>query len=132
MQGDIITYEYWGSLYINMTNRCDCRCIFCIRDQDASALGGLWLREEPTKEEVLEDILSQDLRQYEEIVFCGFGEPMERPYELLEVAKYIKATTDMKIRINTNGLVSLIHPTFDLYSMRGLIDSVSISLNASE
>ena len=56
MTGDIITYEYWGSLYINMTNRCDCHCIFCIRDQDASALGGLWLREEPAKEEVLEDI----------------------------------------------------------------------------
>ena len=40
MKGDIITYDYYGSLYINMTNRCDCHCVFCIRDQDASALGG--------------------------------------------------------------------------------------------
>ena len=54
MKGDIITYDYYGSLYINMTNRCDCHCVFCIRDQDASALGGLWLQEESTKEAVRE------------------------------------------------------------------------------
>ena len=52
--------------------------------------------------------------------------------EVSEVAEYIKSKTDMKIRINTNGLVSLMHPTFDLYSMRGVIDSLSISLNASD
>ena len=69
MKGDIITYDYYGSLYINMTNRCDCHCVFCIRDQDASALGGLWLQEEPTKEAVLEEILAHDLTPYAEIVF---------------------------------------------------------------
>ena len=57
---------------------------------------------------------------------------MERPWDIIEVAEYIKSQTDMKIRINTNGLVSLMHPTFDLYSMRGVIDSLSISLNASD
>ena len=57
---------------------------------------------------------------------------MERPWDIIEVAEYIKSKTDMKIRINTNGLVSLMHPTFDLYSMRGVIDSLSISLNASD
>lgn len=25
MQGDIITYDYYNSLYINLTNRCTCR-----------------------------------------------------------------------------------------------------------
>ena len=72
MQGDIVTYDYFGGLYINMTNRCDCHCVFCIRDQEASALGGLWLQEEPAKEAVLAEILAQDLGQYTEIVFCGY------------------------------------------------------------
>ena len=75
MTGDIITYDYYGSLYINLTNRCDCRCVFCIRDQADSSLGGLWLQEEPKKEDVLAEILGQDLTQYAEIVFCGYGEP---------------------------------------------------------
>ena len=75
MQGDIVTYDYFGGLYINMTNRCDCHCVFCIRDQEASALGGLWLQEEPAKEAVLAEILAQDLGQYTEIVFCGYGSP---------------------------------------------------------
>ena len=47
MQGDIMTYDYYGSLYINLTNRCDCHCIFCIRDQDASSLGGCGSRRSP-------------------------------------------------------------------------------------
>ena len=59
MTGDIITYDYYGSLYINLTNRCDCRCVFCIRDQADSSLGGLWLQEEPKKEDVLAEILGR-------------------------------------------------------------------------
>lgn len=82
MQGDIVTYDYFGGLYINMTNRCDCHCVFCIRDQEASALGGLWLQEEPAKEAVLAEILAQDLGQYTEIVFCGYGEPTCRADDL--------------------------------------------------
>ena len=66
------------------------------------------------------------------MVFCGYGEPMERASDLIEVAKYIKEKSDLRIRINTNGLVLLMHPTFDLSSMEGLIDSLSISLNASD
>ena len=83
MTGDIITYDYYGSLYINLTNRCDCRCVFCIRDQADSSLGGLWLQEEPKKEDVLAEILGQDLTQYAEIVFCGYGEPTCRLDDLL-------------------------------------------------
>ena len=64
MQGDIITYDYYDSLYINLTNRCDCRCVFCIRDQEDAALGGLWLQEEPAKEDVLAEILGRDLSGY--------------------------------------------------------------------
>ena len=57
---------------------------------------------------------------------------MERADVLLEVAKYVKQTTDMKIRINTNGLVDFINPAFDSYKMRYIIDCISISLNAPD
>ena len=134
MQGDIITYEYWGSLYINMTNRCDCHCIFCIRDQDASALGGLWLREEPTKEEVLEDILSQDLRQFDEIVFCGYGEPTCRADDMFWICDRLREADPPglpPIRLNTNGHGSLINHRDITPEMKGRLDAVSVSLNAS-
>ena len=134
MLGDIITYDYFGSLYINLTNRCDCHCIFCIRDQDASALGGLWLREEPTKEEVLEDILSQDLSQYAEIDFCGYGEPTCRADDLFWICDRLHEAdrADLPpIRLNTNGHGSLINHRDIAPEMKGRLDAVSVSLNAS-
>ena len=134
MQGDIITYDYFGSLYINMTNRCDCRCIFCIRDQDASALGGLWLREEPSREEVLEEILAQDLRDYGEIVFCGYGEPTCRLDDMLWICDRLRAAgrEDLPpIRLNTNGHGSLINHRNIVPELKGRLDAVSVSLNAS-
>lgn len=134
MKGDIITYDYFGSLYINMTNRCDCHCIFCIRDQDGSSLGGLWLQEEPTKEAVLEEILSQDLTQYAEIVFCGYGEPTCRADDLLWICDRLRAAgrTDLPpIRLNTNGHGSLINHRDLAPELAGRLDAVSVSLNAS-
>ena len=26
-----ITYEYEGALYVNLTNKCNCNCEFCLR-----------------------------------------------------------------------------------------------------
>ncbi len=134
MLGDIITYDYFGSLYINLTNRCDCRCIFCIRDQDASALGGLWLRAEPTREEVLDEILAQDLTQYAEIVFCGYGEPTCRADDLFWICDRLHEANrpDLPpIRLNTNGHGSLINHRDIAPEMKGRLDAVSVSLNAS-
>jgi len=134
MLGDIITYDYFGSLYINLTNRCDCRCIFCIRDQDASALGGLWLREEPAREDVLEDILAQDLSQYAEIVFCGYGEPTCRVDDMFWICDRLREAgrADLPpIRLNTNGHGCLINHRDIVPEMAGRLDAVSVSLNAS-
>lgn len=75
-----ITYEYGDGLYVNLTNRCDCACVFCIRKSDSEAMFAhdLWLPKEPTREEALDDILSWDLPTFSELVFCGFGEPSYR------------------------------------------------------
>ena len=74
---------------------------------------------------------SVDLSKYDEIVFCGYGEPTERLDDLLEVAKYIKSKSDIKIRINTNGLADLIWGEKTAPKLKGLIDTVSVSLNAT-
>ena len=128
-----ITYPVKKGIYINMTNRCPCACTFCLRQNGDSVYGSdpLWLEREPTIEEVCADIDKWDLKSYEEIVFCGYGEPTERLDDLLEVAKYIKSKSDIKIRINTNGLCDLIHGEKTAFKLKGLIDTVSISLNAT-
>lgn len=128
-----ITYPVYNGIYVNMTNRCPCACTFCLRNQSPSVYGSdpLWLDREPTVKEVCDNIFEWDLSKYEEIVFCGYGEPTERLYDLLEVAKYIKSKSDIKIRINTNGLADLIWNESTAPKMKGLIDTVSISLNAT-
>jgi len=131
---DIITYNYYGSLYINMTNRCDCRCIFCVREEKDSVLGGLWLEKEPTKEAVLAEILGQDLTPYQDLVFCGYGEPTCRLDDMLWICDRLREAgrKDLPpIRLNTNGHGSLINHRDITPELEGRLDAVSVSLNAS-
>ena len=128
-------YLYEGNLYINLTNRCPCNCTFCIRTQmdGLGSADSLWLDRDPTAEEVIEDLGAYNLNDYDEIVFCGYGEPLCALDALLAVSRFIKSTgTRAKTRINTNGLGDLINgkPTAPL--LKGLIDIVSVSLNAPD
>lgn len=127
-----ILYDYKESLYINITNQCPCSCVFCIR-KETDHVGNsdsLWLDHEPTLEEIKDEFKKIDLKKYNEIVFCGYGEPLVRINEVIEVAKYIRSISDIKIRINTNGLSDLIHNKKTAVLLKDYIDSVSISLNA--
>lgn len=128
-----ITYKVKNGIYVNMTNRCPCACTFCLRHNHDGVHGSdsLWLEREPTLEEVCESIDGWDLSQYDEVVFCGYGEPTERLDDLLKVAEYIKSKSDIKIRINTNGLSDLIWGEKTAHKLKGLIDTVSVSLNAT-
>ena len=128
-----ITYPVKQGIYVNMTNRCPCACTFCLRQHGDSVYGSdpLWLDREPTVEEICQSLDGWNLSQYEEIVFCGYGEPTERLDDLLAVAHYIKSKSDIRIRINTNGLADLIHSKKTAPMLNGLIDAVSISLNAT-
>ena len=127
-----ITYPLGSSLYVNVTNRCTNRCSFCIRNTQAGVGAGmsLWLEREPTVAEIIEDIEKHDLAEYKEIVFCGFGEPMFRVYDIIEVCKRLKEKQEVLIRINTNGHGNLIHGKDVTPLLTGRVDSVSISLNA--
>ncbi len=128
-----ITYPVKTGIYVNMTNRCPCACTFCLRHNGEGVYGSdsLWLEREPTVEEVCKSIDSWDLTQYSEVVFCGYGEPTERLDDLLKVAAYIKSKSDIKLRINTNGLADLIWNEKTAPKLKGLIDTVSVSLNAT-
>ncbi len=128
--GDIL-YDYGRGLYANITNRCPCRCEFCIRNM-TGGLGtadSLWLKREPTYEEIVEEIRSWELAPYDEFVFCGYGEPTERLEDMLRVADYIHENTHLSVRLNTNGLSDLINGKDTAPLMEGRIDSISISLN---
>lgn len=125
----MIAYQLGDSLYLNITNRCTNSCSFCIRD--GSGVGGynLWLDEEPTTKEIMDAL--GDLTKFEEVVFCGYGEPLLRLQVVIDVAKYIKENyPDIPIRINTNGQANLIYKEDVTSQFEGLIDIISISLNA--
>ena len=128
-----ITYAGRNGIYVNLTNRCPCACTFCLRQNRDKVFNSdsLWLEREPTVKEICDSIDTWDLAKYEEIVFCGYGEPTERLEDLLKVAEYIKSKNSIPIRINTNGLADLIAGEKVAHKLDGLIDTVSISLNAT-
>ena len=129
-----IVYDYCGGLYINLTNKCPNACEFCIRNFTDS-LGdadSLVLKEDPTIEEVKAELNSWDVWAYDEVVFCGYGEPTERLPELLELARYIKAKYGRQIRLNTNGQADLIWGRPTAPDLAGVVDAVSVSMNEAD
>lgn len=120
-------------VYINLTNRCDNDCVFCLRrTKEMNADSSLWLEREPTVEEVSEELRAAPWDRIKEIVFCGFGEPTLRLEELIELLRRIKrAHPSVPTRVNTNGLGELAHGREIAADFDGLLDTISISLNAS-
>lgn len=126
-----IAYKYQNSLYLNLTNRCTNKCKFCIRFTPSGVDNiDLWLEHEPTVEEIIKALDDAGFENYPEIVICGYGEPLLRIDAVLEVAKYIKSKKDIKIRVNTNGHANRFAGRDVTPEMKGLIDTISISLNA--
>ena len=90
-----ITYEYEDALYVNLTNKCNCNCEFCLRhgrkEGSIYTEDSLWLEREPTRQEALDSFLSRDIPSYREIVFCGYGEPTYRLDDILCLVDELKA-----------------------------------------
>lgn len=127
-----ILYTYKNQVYANITNRCDCSCQFCIRSHKDSVgeADNLWFQTEPTLEEIKKAMDDFDFKGYEELVFCGYGEPTCALENLLASAAYAKEKYRIRIRLNTNGLANLYHKRNVVQELAKVIDSVSISLNA--
>lgn len=123
-----ITYPIRNSLYLNITNRCTAACTFCVRYFTDVVKGhALRLQKEPTAKDLIKEI--GDPKKHDEVVFCGYGEPLLR----LDVVKEVSAAVKKKggrVRIDTNGHGNLIHNRDILPELKGLVDAVSVSLNA--
>lgn len=129
---DIIYYEAYGNLYLNITNRCSANCVFCIRDFSDGVYGyNLRLSHEPTVNEIISELKSIELSKYKEVVFTGFGEPTIRLNEMLEVTRYLNER-NIVVRLDTNGHAELIHPDRNVISelKEAGLSAVSVSLNA--
>ncbi|MBE7705627.1 MAG: radical SAM protein [Cyanobacteria bacterium SIG30] len=128
-----LVYFLDGKAYINITNACTNRCLFCIRDIKNDVKGtNLWLDLDNVKaQDVIEQLEEHRSKIKDEITFCGYGEPTLRFDELIKVAKYIKENFEnIKIRINSNGHGSVVNKRNIVKEMIGLVDEISISLNA--
>ena len=131
---ETFVYPVGDGLYVNLTNRCPCACRFCIRQNGDGVYGSdsLWLSREPSVEEVCAALDAAGVATCREVVFCGYGEPTERLDALLAVAQWLRAKYPMlPIRVNTNGLSDLIAGEPTAARFAGLVDALSISLNAA-
>ena len=123
------------NIYVNMTNKCPCNCVFCLRyTKELMESNTLWLKEgEPSVDEVIEMFDKYDLSVINEIVFCGYGEPLERLYDVCEVIDRLKEKyPDLKVRVNTIGLANLIYEKDITPELKGRVNTVSISLNSPD
>ncbi|HBE92480.1 MAG TPA: radical SAM protein [Gammaproteobacteria bacterium] len=124
-----IAYPIGDRLYLSITDRCTLACRFCPKTKGTMQVHDydLSMDYRPTTKEIITAM--GDISSYSSIVFCGYGEPTLRLKVLLEVAREIK-NLGGQVRINTDGLANLVNKRNVLPEMSGLIDSLSISLNA--
>jgi TatD family-associated radical SAM protein len=92
----------------------------------------LWLEREPTVDEVKSEFEKFPPESYNEVVFCGYGEPFERFDDMVSIAIFAKQKYNKQVRVNTNGLGNLICEKPCESALEGAIDTVSISLNAPD
>jgi TatD family-associated radical SAM protein len=129
---------YWlgDKLYLNVTNQCSNSCYFCFRIFKKGVREfNLKLENEPTSEEVIKELRKViNRKNWSEVVFCGFGEPLERLNLVLEVTRWVKKHHWKTVRVDTNGQGYLLNKGRDVVEelKEAAIDRVSVSLNAHD
>lgn len=128
-----LAYLLDGKIYINLTNKCTANCVFCIRNLKDDVCGAnLRLKSENFTAKDVINQLKNLIKNENEIIFCGYGEPVLKLDILKEVAKFIKTEyNNVKIRVNTNGHANCIYKRNVIPELKNLIDEFSVSLNAS-
>lgn len=126
----VIAYSLHGNCYLNVTNRCSLRCAFCPKFNGSWDVQDYNLRlpREPSVASIL--LAAGDPSRYQEVVFCGLGEPTLRLYEILEVAQTLRRKGARRFRLNTDGLANLVQGHDITPNLEGCIDALSVSLNA--
>ena len=129
---------YWlgNSLYLNVTKRCSNSCYFCFRKVKNGIQGfNLKLENEPTTEEVMKELRKViNRKNWSEVVFCGFGEPLERLNLVLEVTRLVNKQYWKAVRVDTNGQGYLLNKGIDVVQelKKAGVYKVSVSLNAHD
>jgi TatD family-associated radical SAM protein len=139
-QNEAPTTVYWldNTLYLNITNQCSNSCYFCIK-RYRRGVGGfnLKLPTEPSVDQITAELAEAlHMRNWDGLVFCGFGEPTERLDVLLEVARWVRTYygRPLEVRLDTNGHGYRLNPGRDVAAeLRAAgVDRVSVSLNAGD
>lgn len=131
---DTILYEAHDNLYLNITNRCTAECVFCIKRYSDGVYGyNLRLSREPTLSEIIKELSEAEISKYKEVVFTGFGEPLVRLKDVLEITKWL-STRGIPVRLDTIGHAKLLYPDRNVASelAKSGMKVVSISLNAQD
>ncbi len=127
-QSPTLALKLDNSLYLNITNDCTCKCSYCFRFHPEYVEGcNFHLNSQPNATELI--TLTDKPYQYREIVFWGLGEPTLRFGIIKHICQWVKERRG-KTRLITNGHGNLIHKRNIVPEMKGLIDSISITLNA--
>ena len=126
-----IAYEIDNRLYLSITDRCTLDCAFCPKNQGDFTVRGydLTMDHRPNAEEIIAAI--GDPSRFEEVVFCGYGEPTLRLKVLLQVARFVKSHGG-RVRVNTDGLANLVHKNDVLPEIADCVDALSVSMNAQD
>jgi cyclic pyranopterin phosphate synthase len=133
------TTVYWldNTLYLNITNKCSNNCGFCIRNFK-TGVGGFDLRleKEPSANKVISELEKiTHSKRWNELVFCGFGEPTQRLDLLLETTRWVRQHygRQLLVRVNTNGHGYLLNPGRNVAKelKAACVNKVSVSLNAA-
>lgn len=131
---DNLAYLLDGKIYINLTNKCTNECIFCIRTIKDDVCGkNLWLKNDNVTADAVINQLKNLIKDEKEVIFCGYGEPTLKLEVLKEVAAFVKDNYEgIRVRLNTNGHANVVYKRNILPELKGLIDEISVSLNASD
>jgi len=130
---DRVAYTIRDSVYLNVTSNCTSACTFCRRNTDPVVKGhDLSLGADPDVQDMISALESEKWEERSEVVFCGYGEPTIRLDEIREVARHLKQKGVERIRLNTNGLGNLYHKRDITGDLQGIVDVVSVSLNAHD
>ena len=125
-----LVYRLHGNIYMNITDRCDNQCRFCIKER-ADGIGGYYLKHhgEPDEERLKSIVGILRPHMEEELVFCGYGEPTMRP-ELLSKLAASASDRGFSVRLNTNGTSLTRMSAEETVELLKAFDTVSVSLNA--
>jgi GTP 3',8-cyclase len=130
-----IAYRGGDAIYLNITNRCSCSCVFCLREWTEGVFGEkLVLDHEPTVEDVTRAVELEFLDgPADEVVFCGFGEPTMRLDLVLAVTEWLRLRR-IRARLDTNGHGQLLNPDIDVPAALAAagMSVVTVSLNAAD